>query len=170
MVADPIINMQKYKVALIVGRFQPFHKGHRHLILEGLQAADKLIIGIGSINQDNQDNPLNFDQVKMLLKKFFKQEELEDKLIGIYGIPDFFNDKKWGDFVETELPPFNVIIGNNDWTNRILKSLGYPIIEVPFFKRELYEGRRIRDLFRTGKSWMSRVPKYLAVQTKKLLH
>ncbi|NCN58441.1 hypothetical protein COW99_03950 [Candidatus Roizmanbacteria bacterium CG22_combo_CG10-13_8_21_14_all_38_20] len=162
--------MQKYKVALIVGRFQPFHKGHRYLILEGLKQAEKVIIGIGSINQDNKDNPIGFEHVKSLLETFFKEEKLEEKLVGIYGIPDFFNDKKWGDFVEEKLSPFDVIISNNDWTNRILKAKGYPIIEVPFFKRELYEGRRIRNLFRTGKSWMSRVPKYLAVQTKKLLH
>lgn len=158
------------RTALVVGRFQPFHKGHRYLILEGLKHADKVIIGIGSINQDNPDNPIGFEHVKSLLEKFFKEEKLENKLAGIYGIPDFFNDKKWGDFVVSNIPPFDVVISNNDWTNRILKAKGYPIIEVPFFKREFYEGRRIRDLFRAKKSWVNRVPEYLLSETKKLLH
>jgi len=162
--------MKHYETGLVVGRFQPFHKGHRYLIKEALEFTDKLIIGVGSINQDDLDNPLSFDQVKDLLAKFFKEEGINNRLSGIQGIPDFFDDKKWGDYVISKLPLFDVVISNNNWTNRILKDSGYPVVEVPFFKRELYQGKYIRELFRKAKPWGSRVPKYLTSDTKKLLH
>ena len=36
--------MPKYRRGLLIGRFQPFHKGHRYLLLECAKLAEKLII------------------------------------------------------------------------------------------------------------------------------
>ena len=162
--------MPKYKTGLVIGRFQPFHKGHGYLVLEALKHANKLIIGIGSINQDDSNNPLTFNQVKQLLTKFIIEEGIGNKIIGVYGIPDFVSDAQWGKYVTTNLPHFDLVISNNDWTNQILKASGYTIIEVPFFKRELFEGKQIRQLFRTNKPWANRVPEYLIDQTKASLN
>lgn len=42
--------MRKYKVALVVGRFQPVHIGHQTLFKKALELADHVLIGIGSAN------------------------------------------------------------------------------------------------------------------------
>ena len=49
------------KTALIVGRFQPFHKGHLFLIKKALEKANKIIIGIGSANIIDENNPIDFE-------------------------------------------------------------------------------------------------------------
>ncbi len=42
--------MSKYNVAVVIGRFQPVHNAHLNLIRKGLEAADYLIIVLGSAN------------------------------------------------------------------------------------------------------------------------
>jgi len=43
---------------LIIGRFQPFHKGHLHAIEHALKEVDELIIAVGSSQYVNtEDNP-----------------------------------------------------------------------------------------------------------------
>jgi bifunctional NMN adenylyltransferase/nudix hydrolase len=42
---------KKYNFAIYIGRFQPFHLGHLHVIQHALELADKLIIVIGSHNK-----------------------------------------------------------------------------------------------------------------------
>ena len=59
-------------IALLVGRFQPFHLGHLRLIqtLEKRENLGKLIIGIGSAQFKNTpENPFSFDERKEMITK-----------------------------------------------------------------------------------------------------
>ena len=58
----------KNKIALIVGRFQPFHKGHLFLIKKALTLADKVVIGIGSANIIDVNNPIDFETRKKIIR------------------------------------------------------------------------------------------------------
>jgi len=60
-----------YHVALIVGRFQPFHKGHLFLIKKALEKADKIIVGIGSANITDENNPIDYETRKKVITLFF---------------------------------------------------------------------------------------------------
>jgi len=42
--------MKQYKLAVYIGRFQPFHNGHVRVIEEGLKIADEVIVLLGSSN------------------------------------------------------------------------------------------------------------------------
>src|SRR3989338_67865 len=150
-----------YRIALIVGRFQPFHKGHLFLIKKALEKADRIIIGIGSANMKDENNPIDFETRKKIIKAVAYKEKFEDKLIKIVPLDDFFDDKKWLKNLETQVGKFDIALGNNDWTNNILKKAGYKVLQVDYFKRGLYEGWRIRKLIREGKLWQNRVPRYI---------
>ncbi|MFA6016897.1 MAG: pantetheine-phosphate adenylyltransferase [Patescibacteria group bacterium] len=149
------------KTALIVGRFQPFHKGHLFLIKKALEEADKIIIGIGSANIGNEDNPIDYETRKKIIKAVFYKEKIEERLIKIVPLNDFFDDKKWLANLKEQVGNFDIALGNNDWTNNILKKAGYRVLKVDYYKRPLYEGWRIRKLIKKGKDWQSRVPDYL---------
>ena len=151
----------KYPAALIVGRFQPFHKGHLFLIKKALEKADKIIIGIGSANIIDVNNPIDFEMRKKIIKAVFYKEKIEDKLIKIVPLDDFFDDKKWLKNLEKQVGKFDPALGNNDWTNNILKKAGYKVLKVDYYKRSLFEGWRIRKLIKEGKKWQNRVPKYI---------
>ena len=149
------------KTALIVGRFQPFHKGHLFLIKKALEKANKIIIGIGSANIIDENNPIDFETRKKVIKAVFYKEGIEDKLIKIVPLSDYFDDKKWLLNLVKQVGKFDLTLGHNEWTNNILKKAGYKVLKVDYYKRPLYEGWRIRKLIKEGKKWQDRVPKYI---------
>lgn len=96
-----------------------------------------------------------------MVQKFVKEESLKDKIIKIAPIPDVFDDDKWFEITVGNAGKFDVSFGNNDWVNRIFKNKGIQIVRVPYYKRFLLEGERIRELMRSGKEWQDRVPAFL---------
>ena len=151
----------KNKIALIVGRFQPFHKGHLFLIKKAIDMADKVIIGIGSANIVDVNNPINFETRKKIIKAVFYKERIEQKLLKIVPLDDFFDDQKWLFNLKKQVGEFDLALGHNQWTNNILKKAGYMVLKVDYYNREKFEGWRIRKLIKEGKTWQERVPKYL---------
>ncbi len=150
-----------YKLGLVIGRFQPFHLGHRYLIQKALESADKIIIGIGSANVTDENNPYSFKNRKNMIGEFIKQEGLEERVSKIIPSDDIPSDDIWLEKVLENAPDVDVVIGNNDWTNGIFEKAGFKVIYVPYYKRELYEGWRIRKLMKEGKDWQNRVPSYI---------
>lgn len=151
----------KYKIGLLIGRFQPFHLGHLFLIRKALRHIDKLVIGIGSANVKNADNPLSFEQRKLMLEKTIEEEKLKDKIIRIVAIDDYPDDDVWLQKTLEKTGTIDTLIGNNEWVNGIFEKKGYTILRLGFFKRLTYEGEKIRRLIQEGKPWEDRVPKYL---------
>lgn len=153
--------MQKYKVGLLIGRFQPFHKGHLFLLRKSLPYVEKLIIGVGSVGVKDGDNFLDFGERKKMLEKVIGKEGWEDRVGKIAGLKDFHNDKLWLKHCLEAVGKIDVVVGNNEWTNGIFERAGYPILRLGFYKRYLYEGEKIRKLMKSGKKWEERVPAYL---------
>lgn len=153
--------MRQYKSALLIGRFQPFHFGHLYLIKKTLEIADKVIIGIGSASIFDENNPLDYQTRKEIIQAVFYKEKIEDRLLKIAPLEDFFDDKKWLNNVKKMIGKFDVVVSNNDWTNDIMEKAGYEVKRFPYYKRSLYEGWRIRKLAKQGKRWQERIPNYL---------
>ena len=153
--------MQKYKVGLLVGRFQPFHKGHLQLIKKSFNYINTMIIGVGSVGKIDGDNFLDFEERKEMLEMVSKKEGWDDKVRKIVPLKDFNNDKLWLTHSREVAGKIDVVIGNNEWTNRIFEKAGYPILRLGFYRRDLYEGVKIRKLMKERKTWEDRVPQYL---------
>jgi len=159
-----------YSTALIVGRFQPFHKGHRYLLQQALSVADSIVIAVGSSNIQNEDNPMSYETRVEMLRLVLEQEHITDCAEKIVPSPDFPDDATWLKTLVENTGSFQVALGNNDWTNAVLAAAGYNVLPVPFLDREIYQGQYIRDLFRTGGNWQERVPEYLHTFLQKALH
>lgn len=155
--------MNQYKAALFIGRFQPFHNGHLYSLNKAFELADKVIVGIGSSQESGtENNPFNYELRKKMI------ESLPLKLgrnVKIVPVPDMFNDKKWGDLIleiihnEKLLPSEVVGVGNNDWTNRILREIGVEVFETGLYNRDELEGIKIRELLKINDvQWQKRVP------------
>jgi len=151
----------RYKVALIVGRFQPFHKGHLFLVKKALQKADKIVFGIGSANIHDEYNPLNFNQRKKMLEIVIQKEKLEARVLKIVPLDDVYNDEKWLKNVREKAGRFDLVVSNSEWTNKILEKAGYKIWRLGYYRKDLYEGWRVRELIKAGKNFKNRIPAYL---------
>lgn len=69
--------MRKYDIAVIIGRFQPFHNGHKYLVEEALKLAENVIILIGSANRAmSVKNPFTYEERGNMIYETFKQGAL----------------------------------------------------------------------------------------------
>lgn len=149
-------------IGLVIGRFQPFHNGHKYLIQKALEEVDKVIINIGSANAVDENNPYNFEQRKKMVEEFIKKEGLAGKVLKIVPTNDIPDDDEWVRQTIAACGKVDVIISNNDsGVNIFFERAGYKVLRIPYYKRHLYEGWRIRKLMKEGKQWKSRVPSYI---------
>jgi len=155
---------KRYGTALIVGRFQPFHKGHLYLIHKALEIADRVVIAIGSVNKQDDQNPIPYEQRADMLRQVLQREGLDERVIKIFPQPDNPSNEQWVRELEQAAGKFEIAVGNNDWTNQVLNDAGYDALTVPDLERDLYQGTVIRDLAKESREWQDRVPEYLVEQ------
>lgn len=63
-------------VSVVIGRFQPFHEGHLHLLSVALQESDKLIVVLGSANRSRSvKNPFTAAERKSMIRSVFREDQ-----------------------------------------------------------------------------------------------
>ncbi len=160
--------MKKNKIGLVIGRFQPFHKGHEYLFEKVFEHCDKIIIGIGSANRKNKDNPWAASERRKMIVKFLKEKKYLNKVIKIVNLNDNPDDDVWFKNLLKKTGPFDLTLGNNEWNNGIIERHNIKAIYTGIHNREELEGYKIRKLMREKKPWKSRVPDYLANSIRSL--
>ena len=101
MNTDKNTNKMKYKLGLVVGRFQPFHNGHVYIIDEALKIAEEVCILVGSSQESGTEhNPFSYELRRDLIESTYKSE-VRDKRLFIRPLPDagLGNVSAWGDYV-----------------------------------------------------------------------
>lgn len=88
--------MKAYKLGIILGRFQTFHKGHQAMIDKAIALCDKVGVFIGSSQESGTNkNPFSYEMRESILKTIYGDS------IRICPLPDIGvgNNSKWGDYV-----------------------------------------------------------------------
>jgi bifunctional NMN adenylyltransferase/nudix hydrolase len=85
----------RYDYLIYIGRFQPFHLGHEHVIREALKLSDKIIILVGSPYQPRTiRNPWDFNEREKFVRSVFTDNE--NKQILVLPIMDnIYNEAAW---------------------------------------------------------------------------
>lgn len=105
------------KIALLIGRFQPIHKGHIRLIERYSKAGFSIKLGVGSTNKSlERDNPLTFNERKKMISMALKESNI--KKFQIFSIPDIKEDADYVKHVLKIVRKFDTIITGNP---RVLK-------------------------------------------------
>ncbi|AJC49438.1 bifunctional nicotinamide-nucleotide adenylyltransferase/Nudix hydroxylase [Allofrancisella guangzhouensis] len=86
-----------YDVAVFIGRFQPFHKGHLHNILKALSLSKRIIINVGSsFCASNIKNPFSFEQRKQMIESDLDILGIDLSLVKIEPLADYYyQEQKW---------------------------------------------------------------------------
>ncbi len=139
------------KVA-IIGRFQPLHKGHYHMIKKVFEEYGKenTVVVIGSINRHGFENPLSFEERKMMITSCFGD-------VKVYGLEDFESDEEWTRRFLEKFPDVNIVISGSNWVRRCLTPF-VKVITPDFLEPEKYKGTNVRRLAISGGDWKSLVP------------
>lgn len=153
--------MKKYKIGIVIGRFQPFHLGHKYVIEKALEYCEKIYIGIGSAQVSDGKNPYSLKKRKQFLETFIKEEGFKPRILQIFSIDDHPDDDVWFDHLIKRIPGTEVVIGDNEWVNGIFERHGVPVVRIGYYKRHILEGTKIRNLLEQKKSIARRVPAYI---------
>lgn len=142
---------------LLIGRFQPFHKGHLSAVKFALSKVDKLWIGIGSSNKSNEiRNPFTADERKEMILSSLDQETLGR--VTIYYVPDTGDHERWTFHVDSIVPQYGMVFSNDDFTISLYQKRGIRVVQVPLLQREKVSGTNIRQMIAEGKDWQPLVP------------
>ena len=142
---------------LLIGRFQPFHLGHLSAIQFALSKVDKLWIGLGSSNKPiEKNNPFTATERKEMILSSI-DSSMKEK-VSIYFIPDVDNHVRWIEKIDTIVPSFDIVFSNDDLTKHLYAKRSTKISSIPFSKREILSGTRIRDLIVSDQKWDDLVP------------
>ncbi|MGE5041488.1 MAG: adenylyltransferase/cytidyltransferase family protein [Candidatus Levyibacteriota bacterium] len=152
---------KKYEVGIVIGRFQPFHLGHKYVLEKALGLCNKIYIGIGSAQIFDGKNPYSAEKRKKFLERFVAEENLRERVIDILPIEDFPDDDVWFERLKKRIPGVEVIVGDNEWVNGIFERHGLAAERIGYYKRHILEGTKIRRRMEDKKEWQSRVPHYM---------
>lgn len=157
-------------IALIPGRFQPFHLGHLKLIETAAKAKDvnELIIGIGSSQFKNtKENPFSAKERREMIENSLKNKiSIPYKIV---EIPDIGDDEKWVSHVESIVKNFDVVYTNGELEKRLFRKKGYEVRTTKFFNRKNYSGTEIRKRIINGnEEWKTFVPEGMLKVIKKV--
>lgn len=103
-------NDQKFDALVFIGRFQPFHNGHKAVIDAALQQAKEVVIVVGSSFQArNIRNPFTFEERKEMIDAVYATNMMENPLarasdsepyyvprVKVVPVSDYpYDDNKW---------------------------------------------------------------------------
>ena len=148
------------KRGLYVGRFQPFHNGHKAVIDLLCDEVDELIIGIGSAQMSHDiRHPFTAGERVLMI-----QRVLADAKIPVYIIPleDIKRNALWVAHVVSMVPPFDVVYTSNPLVIRLFTEAGFSVESPPMYQRQELSGTAIRQKMLEDDDWKQYVPEKAA--------
>ena len=140
--------------SLVIGRFQPLHKGHVQMLEYAASKSTFLVIGVGSCNrQDTFENPFLAQEREQMIK-----ESLEFEIpYELRRIPDFDDDQKWIGWISENIH-FDTLMSNSELEQNIFRGGGFNVLDIPFYDRQKLSSTEVRKKMIEGGDWMSLLP------------
>ena len=95
-----------FKAGLVLGRFQPFHKGHKLLVDSALDSCDIVVVVIGSAQLgDTPNNPLYWGERYNIISNAYKNEIAEGRLhiLPVNDRTNYSNDSSFGEYIDAQI-------------------------------------------------------------------
>lgn len=166
---DAKLVKRKYRRGLFVGRFQPFHLGHKEAILKLLEDMDEIIIVIGSAQLSHElDNPFTAGERYVMIKDALQESKIKPDRYHLLPVPDSPAHAVWVAQITSYSPPFDVVCSNDPLTTRLFKELNVPVVDVPFISRNKLNATLVRRRMLSDENWCELVPKSVAKDIKKI--
>ena len=131
--------MKKYKCGLYVGRFQPLHIGHTHIIGKMFDECEVVIVAVGSAQERGTTrNPFDFAMRSQWIVETFSSRK--NHILHVVPVPDRehpSNDASWGDYLldkvysATEMIPDVIYEGNEEERAHWYDNLDIEVVKVP---------------------------------------
>ena len=156
------------KVGILIGRFQPLHKGHVNAIEFARDNSERLFVIVGSAEKSNQErNPFSFEERKKMISLALKGKKLHDN-ISIVPINDASNHTELIKSIKNTIGEYNLIFTNDELTEKLFKEDGAEVLNVPLQDRNELSATEVRKRLELDKEWESLVTPEIAQYLKEI--
>lgn len=145
---------------LYIGRFQPFHNGHKAAVEYISSEVDELIIGIGSSQLSHEVlHPFTAGERVLMITRALSHLNIP---LYVLPIPDVHRNAIWVSHVCSMVPQFDVVYSSNPQVIRLFREAGIEVRSPPMYERSTLSGTHIRKLLLSGGNWEEFVPEETA--------
>lgn len=95
----PVFDPKK-PTALFLGRYQPFHDGHKALIVEGIERVGQACIAVRNTQGTDEKNPFEFEYVRSRIEHGLREYEERFTVIPVPNITSIFYGRDVGYTIE----------------------------------------------------------------------
>jgi nicotinamide-nucleotide adenylyltransferase len=148
---------------LLVGRFQPFHRGHLEVLrhLQMRHPGDSVVLGVGSAQESyTPANPFTAAERQEMIAIGLSEGQIANA--STVPIPDIQRHALWVAHLRELVPPFDRVYTNNPLTRLLFEREHIPVESTPLFDRASLSGTRIRVLMAEGGAWRPMVQEAVA--------
>ena len=139
-----------------IGRFQPYHNGHHHMVEEIASEVDELVLGIGSAGDSHTTrNPFTAGERVMMITKAVAEFDITTYVV---PIEDLDRNSVWVSHVQSMSPAFDVAYSNNPLVIQLFGEAGVEVRQSPMFNRDVLEGAEVRERIIHDENWQKLVP------------
>lgn len=156
------------KSALFIGRFQPFHFGHLHIVEEMIKENDRAILVIGSAEKNFvPKNPLTAGERYQLIDAALQEKGISCDKYRILPVRNVNNYALWVNHINMYVPPYNVLYTGSDLVKACYSTHNVEIKQID--RRHLnISATEIRTAMAEGSDdWKQMVPKAVATLLEK---
>ena len=148
--------------ALVVGRFQPLHNGHKALIRQALDAGH-VVVAIGSSTaKQGLRNPFTAAERRKMIEACFAAELAAGSLT-IVEVPDLHDPPRYARHALAIAGPIDVVFGNEEDTLGLFEREGLRVERPGLQERDRWEAKAIRaQLAADDMLWKKAVPPAVA--------
>jgi nicotinamide-nucleotide adenylyltransferase len=144
---------------VLIGRYQPFHRGHLAVVREirGARPDEPLILGVGSAQASyTWTNPFTAGERVELIEAALGEAAIGG--VAVVPIPDIDRHALWVAHVESLLPKFERVYTNNPLTRTLFERSGYVVESPALVERERWEGAKVRVALADDRGWKELLP------------
>ncbi len=143
----------------MIGRFQPFHKGHLELSKQILHDCGELIVAIGSAQFNySYTDPFTAGERVTMAHAALMESNLDLSRCYIIPVINDENNARWFAHLKSLVPDFDIIYSGNDFVKNLVSGRTN-FLKPKFNKKKVYNGTNIRRLMPTSNLWREYVPK-----------
>ena len=143
-----------------VARFRPPHLGHAAILSALAREAATVVVGIGSANRHDLDNPFSGEETVELLRPLLPEGRFEHHLL-----PDLYDGPKWAAMVRERFGDLDLFVTANPYVRSLVEgfwTVEHPLAMLEPAERVAVDGKAVRRAMARGEEWARLVPPEVA--------
>lgn len=103
------------KIGIFIGRFQPFHDGHRTVIEQMIKETDKQLVIVGSVGRPRTPlNPFTYEERATMIKSVFEKVDIS------FAYDYIYQDNAWAANIQAMIYNYVNLIGGDSSSTIVL--------------------------------------------------